>query len=173
MARCTDPGCGTKLQQFRRRAICTIAAGNYSGEISFSDTSGGPFQVNAAGTMAVPASAQQNSALSFTNDGPWGTSSESQGANAAGLTIGNTGSIALTQGQSNSINNYLFGLYSRMTGGNGYNGNPGSNQTLNGGSTAQLALTNSGGITIYTNRPKFRRLPGFARRLIGCGRDWR
>jgi hypothetical protein len=129
--------------------VCTIALGTYSSGISLNDTSGDPFQVNAAGTMTVPASTQQNSALSFTNDGPWGTSSNTQGANAAGLTIGNIGSITLTptQGQ-NPINNYLFGLYSRMTGGDGYNGNPDKNQTLNGGSAAQLILSNSSAITI-------------------------
>jgi hypothetical protein len=128
---------------------CTVPAGSFSSQISISAPSslGIPMQVSAAGTITVPASAQQASALSITNDASSGTSSQSQGANADGLTIGNTGSITLTQDQT-SINAYVFGLYSRMTGGQGFNGNPGKNQTSNGGNTAQLSLTNSGVVTI-------------------------
>jgi len=128
---------------------CNIAAGSYSSAISIGESNpqGLPFQVFAAGTMTVAASDQQNAALSFTNDAAWGTSSQSQGAGADGLIINNTGSITLTPDQ-NPIATYFFGLYSRMTGGQGYAGNPGKNQTLNGGNTAQLSLTNSGAITI-------------------------
>jgi hypothetical protein len=141
---------------------CTIPAGNFSSQISISAPSNLaiPMEVDTAGTMTVPASAQQASALSFTNDASGGTSSQTQGASAVGLTVENTGSITMTQGQTNAINAFFFGLFSRMTGGQGFDGNPSKNDTLNGGNTAQLILPNSGAITI--NLPNVQILSGGA-----------
>ncbi|MFL9989304.1 hypothetical protein [Paraburkholderia sediminicola] len=132
---------------------CTFSSGSYSTQLFIAGTNGAVFTVNVdPGTIVTvnpttsPVPSSQTSPITFLNDAPAGTKPGPTGADATGFTINNSGLLTL-QNLDNlwTPNTFFAGLYSRMTGGQGYNGGtPG-----NGGNTTQpLSITNNGQITI-------------------------
>ncbi|WP_124668506.1 autotransporter outer membrane beta-barrel domain-containing protein [Burkholderia sp. Bp8986] len=133
---------------------CTFSAGSYSTSLYQAGGNGTAFTVTVDPGAAVTVDLANSGGISsqippvtILNNAPVGTNSGPTGTDALGLTINNSGSLILQNSTSLwAPNAFLGGLYSWMSGGQGYNGStPG-----NGGSTSQpLSVNNFGSITVF------------------------
>lgn len=132
---------------------CAFSPGSYSVPLYQAGTNGAYYSVTVdPGTTVTvdpavsPLKPEFSASALFLNNAPPGTTSGQSGADAAGYTINNSGSLTLTSSADLAPSVFSGGLFAVMAGGQGYTGNtPG-----NGGNTttAPLLVTNDGPITI-------------------------